>query len=109
MSTADVLGALADPTRRRLVELLAQRGEGTATTLAGEVPVTRQAVVQHLTVLKEAGVVDSRKSGREVRFGLEPASLTATAAWIDQVARQWEQRLTAVKDLVERGPGTLSP
>lgn len=101
MSTAEVLTALADPTRRRLVEMLAGQGARTATALAVELPVTRQAVVQHLAVLKEAGVVGSNKSGREVRFALRPEALTDTAEWMRQVAALWDQRLAAVKELAE--------
>ncbi len=104
MSPGEVLTALADPTRRRLVELLADRGDGTATSLAVELPVTRQAVVQHLAVLREAGVVGSRKAGREVRFGLRPEALTSTAVWMQQVASQWDTRLAAIKRLAESTP-----
>jgi len=89
VTTGAVLAALADPTRRRLVELLAREGDRTATALAGELPVTRQAVVQHLGVLKEAGVVGSARTGREVRFGLRPDALTATARWMEDVAARW--------------------
>ena len=101
MTTGEVLAALADPTRRRLVELLARAGDRTATSLAGELPVTRQAVVQHLGVLKEAGVVGSLRRGREVRFGLRPDALTATARWMEDVAAQWDQRLAVIKHLAE--------
>lgn len=108
MTTGEVLAALADPTRRRLVELLAQQGDRTATALAGELPITRQAVVQHLGVLKAAGVVDSRKFGRDVRFGLRPAVLTSTARWIEEVAVQWDHRLAALKAIAEAEPESRS-
>lgn len=101
MTIGQVLTALADPTRCRLVELLAEQGGRTATSLAGELPVTRQAVVQHLGVLKDAGVVDSRRQGREVRFGLRPEALTTTAQWMEQVAAQWDDRLAAIKRIAE--------
>lgn len=104
MTTAAVLVALADPTRRQLVELLAAQGARTATALSAELPVTRQAVVQHLAVLRVAGVVDSAKYGREVRFGLLPGALTDTAAWMERVASQWDQRLVALKKLAEGLP-----
>ena len=63
-----VFVALADPTRWRVLSLLAERGEGTATSLAGELPVTRVAVVKHLAVLDRAGLVESRREGREVLY-----------------------------------------
>jgi DNA-binding transcriptional ArsR family regulator len=80
-----VLEALGDPTRRVVVELLTGGGR-TATSLASELPVTRQAVVQHLAVLRAAGLVESRREGREVRFELRSAALSATAAWMAGVA-----------------------
>ncbi|WBQ03292.1 ArsR/SmtB family transcription factor [Kribbella sp. CA-293567] len=105
MSTAQVLTALADPTRRRLVELLADHGARSATALAGELPITRQAVVQHLAILKDAGVVGSSKAGREVRFALRPQALTDTAEWMRQVAGQWDQRLLVIKAIAEGATG----
>ncbi|MEU4602405.1 metalloregulator ArsR/SmtB family transcription factor [Kribbella sp. NPDC023972] len=96
-----VLEALGDPTRRIVVELLAAHGGGTATSLAGELPVTRQAVVQHLAVLREAGLVESRREGREVRFELRTAALTATAAWMADVAAQWDRRLKVIAEIAE--------
>ncbi|MFB6718937.1 ArsR/SmtB family transcription factor [Kribbella sp. NPDC056345] len=101
MTTGEVLAALADPTRRQLVELLARQGAGTATTLARELPVTRQAVVQHLSVLRTAGLVSSRKSGRDVRFQLHPDVLTETARWMNEVAAAWDQRLATIKAIAE--------
>ena len=94
-----VLEALGDPTRRIVVELLAAGGGRTATSLAGELPVTRQAVVQHLAVLREAGLVDSRREGREVRFELRPTALTATAAWMADVAAAWDHRLKIIQEI----------
>ena len=73
---SDIFDALADPTRRHLVEALAQR-EASATQLASELPVTRQAVAKHLVALRDAGLVDSRKSGRETLYQLNPAPLDA--------------------------------
>ena len=102
MTTVDVvLEALGDPTRRVVVELLATGGGRTATSLASELPVTRQAVVQHLAVLRDAGLVESRREGREVRFELRPAALTATAAWMADVAAQWDHRLAVITELAE--------
>ncbi|WP_237706774.1 ArsR/SmtB family transcription factor [Kribbella flavida] len=101
-----MLAALADPTRRRLVELLAECGGATATMLARDLPVSRQAVVQHLAVLREAGVVDSRRHGRDVRFELRPHELTAAARWMEAVAAQWDQRLAALKEIAEETPGS---
>ncbi|MBP0452844.1 helix-turn-helix transcriptional regulator [Kitasatospora sp. RG8] len=96
-----VLAALADPTRRLLLDLLAAHGEASATTLAGQLPVSRQAVVKHLAVLDAAGLVTGGRVGREVRYAVRPAALDATARWMAALATNWDRRLAAVKRLAE--------
>lgn len=96
-----VLAALADPMRRRLLDLLAGRGESTATELAADLPVSRQAVLQHLTVLGQVGLVTSTRSGRERRFAVRSEQLTVTAAWMTRLARQWDTRLEAIRLIAE--------
>ena len=96
-----VMAALADPTRWRVLSLLAERGEATATTLAGELPVSRVAVVKHLAVLDRAGLVAGRRQGREVRYTVRTEQLGATARWMAALASQWDQRLAAIKRLAE--------
>jgi DNA-binding transcriptional ArsR family regulator len=97
----DVLVALADPTRRRILEVLAVHGGGTASTLATELPVSRQAVVKHLAVLDRAGLVAGRRSGREVRYLLCPRRLDATAQWLAGLATEWDRRLDTIKRIAE--------
>ena len=102
----EVLAALADPTRRRILDLLAARGEATATVLAAELPVTRQGVVKHLAALDRAGLVAGHREGREMRYRVRPERLAATARWMQQVAATWDARLSAIKRIAEGGPGT---
>jgi DNA-binding transcriptional ArsR family regulator len=97
----ELFAALADPTRWRVLTLLAERGEGTATTLAGELPVSRVAVVKHLAVLDRAGLVEARRQGREVRYTVRPERLDATARWLSGIAADWDARLAAIKRLAE--------
>lgn len=96
-----VLVALADPTRRQLLDLLAERGEATATTLAERLPVSRQAVVKHLAVLDAAGLVSGSRVGREVRYTVRPAALDATARWMASLAADWDRRLATIKRVAE--------
>jgi len=96
-----VLGALADPTRRQLLDLLAAQGESTATTLAERLPVSRQAVVKHLAVLDAAGLVSGGRVGREVRYAVRPAALNATARWMAGLAADWDRRLANIKRVAE--------
>ncbi len=104
-----VLAALADPTRRRVLDLLAAHGEGTATTLAGELPVSRPAVIKHLAVLDRAGLVAASRRGREVRYRVRPEPLDATARWMSDLASEWDGRLDALKRLAEAEPGPGAP
>ncbi len=97
-----VFAALADRNRRFLVETLATRGTATATQLAAELPVTRQAVAKHLAALGEAGLVDATRAGRETRYQLTPAALTDAIAWMERVGAQWDERLAALRTHVER-------
>ena len=92
----EVFEALADPNRRELVELLARRQAATATELAPHLPVSRQAVVKHLSVLADADLVDAARVGREVRFTLNPAPLADAAQWLTAVGREWDGRLDAL-------------
>jgi DNA-binding transcriptional ArsR family regulator len=96
-----VLSALADSTRRELLERLSVHGYATATTLADELPITRQAVVQHLAVLDAAGLVSGRREGREHRFAVRTERITETARWMDVLAQQWDHRLAAIRRIAE--------
>jgi DNA-binding transcriptional ArsR family regulator len=102
---SNVLAALADPTRRRLLDLLAAQGAATATTLAGRLPISRQAIVKHLAVLDAAGLVVGSRAGREMRYSLRPAGLDATTRWMSWLAADWDWRLAAVKRAAETAEG----
>jgi ArsR family transcriptional regulator, cadmium/lead-responsive transcriptional repressor len=97
----ELWAAVADPTRRRLLDVLLNRGEATATGLAGELPVTRQAVAKHLAVLDRAGVVERRRRGREVRYAVRPERLDTAIRGMADVAAQWDERLGAIKRIAE--------
>ena len=97
----DVFAALADPTRREVMEHLA-RGTTTATEIAAELPVTRQAVAKHLAVLEDAGLVHAQRSGRERRFSPTPAPLGDAISWMAAVGGQWDERLHALDAYVRR-------
>lgn len=104
----EVLSALADPTRRALLALLADRGEATATSLAPDLRVSRQAAAKHLGVLEEAGLVRPRREGREVRYRVRPEPLHLTATWLHDLAVMWEVRLRSIRAIAEglEAPGT---
>jgi DNA-binding transcriptional ArsR family regulator len=96
-----VLDALADRTRRRVLELLGEAGEATAGELAGHLPVSRQAVVQHLGVLEAAGLAASRRDGRRVLYRTLPSAIDEVARWMASIAADWDRRLHAIKQIAE--------
>jgi DNA-binding transcriptional ArsR family regulator len=97
----EVFAALADPTRRQVLDAVAAHGEATATMLATELPVSRQAVVKHLAILDRAGLVTGARQGREMRYTVRPERLDTTARWMAKVAADWDTRLEKIKQLAE--------
>lgn len=96
-----VLAALSDPRRRQLLDLLSEQGEATATTLAGRLPISRQAVVKHLAVLDAAGLVSASRVGREVRYAVRTAAVDTTVQWMAALAAGWDRRLANIKRAAE--------
>lgn len=99
-----VFAALSDPTRRALLEVLAETGGTTQSRLAAGLPITRQAVSRHLAVLEEAGLAQSSVSGRERRYAVAPEGLAEVEAWIARAEQRWAGRLEALKAFVEGEP-----
>jgi len=97
-SIGAVFAALADPTRRQVVRSLSRQPELTASRLAGELPMTRQAVTKHLAALDRAGLVTARRAGRETRYTLTPAPLADAMRWMDEVGGQWDDRLARLAE-----------
>jgi DNA-binding transcriptional ArsR family regulator len=93
-----VFGALADPTRRGLIERLVATGPATATNLVNGLPVTRQAVVKHLQVLAEAGLVSAERRGREVRYAAAAAALNPALEWMAATGAAWDRRLDRLQE-----------
>ena len=94
--------ALGDPMRLRLLDLLLEHGEATASTLATELPITRQGVSKHLGVLERDGLVTSHKRGREVRYAVREEGLDEAHAALARIAARWDSRLTAIKKMAEQ-------
>lgn len=100
-----VFDALGDATRHRVFVTIADAGPATATGLAADLPVTRQAVAKHLGVLADAGLVTAHRRGREQRYEAVPEALADARAWLDDVGRRWDERLFALRQHVGRSPG----
>ncbi len=97
----ELWSAIPDPSRRRVLDLIVQRGEATASSLAGQVPFSRQAVAKHLVVLEETGLISRRKQGREVRYQVIATRLDEATRAMTQLANDWDRRLGAIKRLAE--------
>ncbi len=97
----DLWSAIGDPTRRRMLDLLLIQGDGTATTLGQQLPVTRQAVAKHLGVLDRAGLVRATPAGREKRYRVDDAQLARAVAQLSSVGSAWDARLQRIKRIAE--------
>lgn len=97
---APMFAALADETRWSILQALGE-GDASASALAGRLPVTRQAIAKHLAVLQEVGLVEPVRAGRELRFRVIGAELTATAQRLEAIGRDWDRRLAAIKEIAE--------
>jgi len=94
-----VFVALADPTRRGILAALAAGGPATATDLAERLPITRQAIAKHLTLLLDAGLLTAEPGERRrVRYRLRSAPMQVAQQFLAALARDWDDRLDALKD-----------
>ena len=97
----DLWSAIGDPTRRRILDLLLADGDGTATSLSGQLPVTRQAVAKHLDVLDRVVLVRSTPVGREKRYRVDDAQLARAVAQLSSVGSAWDARLQRIRKIAE--------
>ncbi|MCP9273769.1 ArsR/SmtB family transcription factor [Mycolicibacterium arenosum] len=96
-----VCSVLADETRWRILSELG-RSDQSASALAARLPVSRQAIAKHIAVLAEAGLVESVRAGRELRYRAVGAQMTALADALDAIGRSWDRRLDAIKRIAEQ-------
>lgn len=96
-----IFAALADPTRRQLLADLAEGNPKTATQLAAAYPITRQAILKHLTILAEAGLVTVQQQGRDKQYTLTPEPLVEVEQWVEAISTRWEARLLRLKTFLE--------
>jgi DNA-binding transcriptional ArsR family regulator len=95
----EVFAALADPSRRVILAALAAGGPATATDLAAQLPITRQAIAKHLALLAEAGlVVGEPGERRRVRYRLDSAPMKVAQQFLAALARDWDGPLAALQD-----------
>jgi DNA-binding transcriptional ArsR family regulator len=97
----DKFSALADPTRRKIVELLAREGQLNATEIAERFPVSPQAISQHLKVLREANLVQVEKRAQQRIYQVNPEAVVELEEWARQLRQLWDQRFDALEEVVE--------
>lgn len=97
-----ILSALADPTRRAVFERLNSKGPASASALASEMPISRQAIAKHLNVLDSVGLVGRATQGRQVVFEANVEPLGGVAGWLEDVGSDWDQRLGRLRDSFDR-------
>jgi DNA-binding transcriptional ArsR family regulator len=97
----ELWSAIAEPSRRQVLDLLVSHGEVSASWLAERVPFSRQAVSKHLVVLERSGLISRRKQGREVLYQVETGRLDQASRAMAQLAAQWDRRLGMIKRLAE--------
>ncbi len=95
-----VFAALGDETRWSILVALGE-GDASASALAGRLPVSRQAIAKHLTVLEEVGLVEPVRVGREIQYRVMGAQLADTARRLDAIGAEWDRRLAAIKHIAE--------
>lgn len=105
MSEAPIFTALADPMRRSLLFNLAENSPKTASQLSDEYPISRQAILKHLNVLEEAGLVTVYQQGREKRYVLTLEPLSELEQWIRDLSAKWDERLLRLKTMLESEDG----
>jgi DNA-binding transcriptional ArsR family regulator len=104
----EVFAALADPTRRRVVDELSADGPLTATQLAERIPVSRQAIAKHVAALEEAGLAVGTRVGRERRYELRTEPFADAEAWMRAIGASWDRRLQAFERFVEAEGSTTA-
>src|SRR5712691_10758351 len=97
----DMFVALADPTRRNILELLATNGELSATAIYEQFSVSPQAISQHLKVLREANLVEMEKRAQKRVYRLNPQTLSQFEAWVQQMQQRWSERFDALDTVLE--------
>jgi DNA-binding transcriptional ArsR family regulator len=97
----DAFSAIADPTRRKLLALLAEVDDLPLHEMSAHFPMGRTAVSKHLAILKEAGLVEAHKVGRETRYRLNAAPLRTVQEWVSLYQQFWTRRVARLRGLLE--------
>lgn len=98
----DIFTALADPTRRHIIEILANKGRLTASDISDKFHVSPPAISQHLKVLREAKLVDMEKRGQQRIYSINPLSIEEISRWIEKLKKRWEEKFSRLDNLLDK-------
>jgi DNA-binding transcriptional ArsR family regulator len=98
----DIYQALADPTRRQIVEMIAYKGSLSASDIASNFKISPPAISQHLKVLREAKVVDMEKRAQQRIYSINPLSIEEISHWIEKLKKRWEAKFTRLESILEK-------
>lgn len=101
-SAPSVFAALSDPSRRAVLTVLSRQGGGSASDIAKLLPISRQAIMKHLAVLEDSGLVRRERAGRAIQYVAVADELYAAADWLRQLAISWDDRLAGLRAAAER-------
>ncbi len=105
LAATKVFTALTDPSRRAVLTVVAHQGGASASDIASKLPISRQAVMKHLAVLEDSGLVRRERAGRAIRYVVVPDALYAASTWLRDLAASWDDRLDALRSAAEGGAG----
>lgn len=97
----DKFSALADPTRRNILEMLASRGQLSATEISDQFQVSPSAISQHLKVLREANLVLMEKRAQQRIYQINPEAMVELEAWANQLTQRWNERFEALDEVLQ--------
>jgi DNA-binding transcriptional ArsR family regulator len=98
----DIYTAIADPTRRHIVEMLARNGHLSASDISSHFKISPPAVSQHLKVLREAKIVDMEKRAQQRIYSINPMSIEEISQWIEKVKKRWEEKFSRLENILEK-------
>ncbi len=101
MSVMDMFYALAEPNRRRIVEMLANRGQLSASDICDKFDVSPPAISQHLKILREARVVNMEKRAQQRIYQINPQAMLQLQEWAEQIMQLWDQRFDAFDEVLK--------
>lgn len=104
----DIFNALADPTRRRILEILAKRGELTATDISAQFNMSAPAISQHLKALREAGLVVMEKNAQQRLYRINPAAMVQLQTWAERMSQMWRERFDRLDEVLKKEKKKLS-